>query len=351
MMKKLFLLSKDEREGIFQVAAESSTIPLEIIEKDYWVVWILDRLFSLPELTKHLTFKGGTSLSKVYGVIERFSEDVDLSIDKSFFGFDERNAPETAASRKKQRGILEKLAAASVQYVQGKLLTDLRENIASELGTTEGWQLTIDKSDPDTQSLSFKYPSVKSDEGSYIRPFVKIEMGARSEHWPVSDRKLRSYVKEALKGKVFDDEITVRVLNAERTFWEKATILHRLAHLPDGKVMPARSSRHLYDFSQLLNSAIKMEALKDLGLLERVAKHNGIYFAASWATYETARKGTLKLTPLARVLKELTQDYEQMKTMFYRSERPKWELILKTIEEFEREFNGQENNPTKKIDK
>ncbi len=339
-MKKLFLLSKDEREGFFRVAADSSSIPLEIIEKDYWVVWTLDRLFSLPELTKHLTFKGGTSLSKVYGIIERFSEDVDLSIEKAFFGFNESNAPETAASRKKQRAILEKLAAACVQYVQGKLLADLRENIADELGTTEGWELTLDKSDPDAQSLSFKYPSIKSDAGSYIRPFVKIEMGARSEHWPVSDRKLRSYVKETLKEKVFDDEITVRVLNAERTFWEKATILHRLAHLPDGKVMPARSSRHLYDFFQLLNSIVKMVALKDFGLLERVAQHNSIYFASSWASYETARKGTLKLSPVARVLEELAHDYEEMRTMFYRSERPKWELILKTIEEFEREFNG-----------
>ena len=342
-MKKLFLLSRDERENFFRVAADSSTIPFEIIEKDYWVVWMLGRLFSLPKLNKHLTFKGGTSLSKIYGIIERFSEDVDLSIEKTFFGFNESNAPETAISRKKQRAILDKLAAACVEYVQGKLLTDLRENIANELGTTEGWQLTIDKSDPDAQSLSFEYPSIKSNESSYIRPFVKIEMGARSEHWPVSNKKLRSYAKESLKEKVFDDEITVRVLDAERTFWEKATILHRLAHLPDGKLIPARSSRHLYDFFQLLNSTIKSEALKDLGLLERVAKHNSIYFASSWASYETAQKGTLKLSPLNRVLEELAQDYEQMKAMFYRSERPKWELILKTIEEFESEFN------TKKI--
>ena len=128
-MKKLFLLPKDEREFFFRSAAEKSGIPFEIIEKDYWVVWILDRLFSLPELAPHLTFKGGTSLSKIYGVIDRFSEDVDISIEKKFFGFDQSNSPEVATSRKKQKAILEKLATACVQYVQNKLLGDLRENL------------------------------------------------------------------------------------------------------------------------------------------------------------------------------------------------------------------------------
>lgn len=127
------------------------------------------------------------------------------------------------------------------------MLTDLRASIAKELRTAEGWQLVLDKTDPDAQSLSFEYPSI-TQPGGYIRPFVKIEMGARSEHWPVGEQKVRSYAKEALKEKIHDDEITIRVLNAERTFWEKATILHRLAHLPDGKSLPARSSRHLYDF-------------------------------------------------------------------------------------------------------
>jgi hypothetical protein len=218
------------------------------------------------------------------------------------------------------------------------LLTDLRDSISKKLGTTEGWELVLDSTDPDAQSLSFEYPSITK-PGGYIRPFVKIEMGARSEHWPVGEKKLRSYAKEALNEKIDDDEISIRVLNAERTFWEKAMILHRFAHLPDGKAIPARSSRHFYDFFQLLNSSIKQEALKDLTLLGRVAKHNEIYFAASWAKYETARQGSLKLSPLARVIEALEKDYERMESMFYRIKRPEWGLIVKTIKEFEREFN------------
>ena len=103
-MTQLHLLSVIEREAFFDATASESTIPFEIIEKDFWVVWILERLFSLPNLQNHITFKGGTSLSKVYGVIQRFSEDVDLSIEKEFFGFDEFNDPEKAVSKKKATG-------------------------------------------------------------------------------------------------------------------------------------------------------------------------------------------------------------------------------------------------------
>jgi hypothetical protein len=338
-MNKLYLLPQDERGVFFRAAADDANIPFEIIEKDYWVVWTLDRLFSLPDLTAHLTFKGGTSLSKVYGVIDRFSEDVDLSIEKEFFGYGKDNSPETAPSRKKQKAILEKLAADCVQYVQGQLLKDLRTSIAKELGTTDGWKVELDSTDPDARSLSFEYPSI-TQPGGYIRPFVKVEMGARSEHWPVSNQKLRSYASETLKEKIHDDQVTVRVLNAERTFWEKATILHRLAHLPISKAVPARMSRHFYDFVQLLNSAIKDSALKDISLLERVANHNNIYFPATWANYASARQGTLKLAPTTHALEGLERDYEQMEAMFYRTQRPEWSQILKTIEEFERDFNG-----------
>ncbi len=331
-------MSNEERESLFQIAADTANIPFEIIEKDYWVVWALERLFSLPELTDHLTFKGGTSLSKVYGVIDRFSEDVDLSIEKDFFGFTESNSPESAPSRKKQKEILVKLVEACSQYVQLKLLKDLKVSIKEVLGTADGWDVVLDDTDPDGQSLSFQYPSV-TQAGGYIRPFVKIEIGARSEHWPVSVQKLKSYAREALQEKIHNDQISVRVLIAERTFWEKATILHRLAHLPEGKAVPARTSRHFYDFVQLLNSSIKASALNDISLLERVANHNEIYFPATWASYKTARQGTLKLAPIARALEALERDYEQMNVMFYRTQRPEWKMILKTIAKFEEEFN------------
>jgi hypothetical protein len=337
-MNEIYLLPKDERVLFFRIASDIMNIPFEIIEKDYWVVWILEQLFALEKLKSHLTFKGGTSLSKIYGLIDRFSEDIDLSIERDFFDFGPPNDPESAPSKKKQQTILDNLSKACSSYVQTQMLENLKDAIATKLGTTEVWSLFSDPEDSDAQTLLFEYPSETSKIG-YIRPLVKIEIGARSEHWPVSEHKIQSYAKDALEQKIHEPEIRVRVLHAERTFWEKATILHQYAHLPEDKKLPSRISRHFYDFFRLLISPIKEKALVEEALLERVAIHKSIYFASSWANYGTARKGTLKLLPPPYVLKELKTDYTLMAAMFFR-DIPDWELILNTIESFEKEFNN-----------
>lgn len=273
----------------------------------------------------------------MYGLIERFSEDIDVSIEKDFLGFDtEEKDPEKAKTKNKQRAALEELSKACANYVQNEMAALLRKSIADELGTNQGWQIVPDTKDP--QALLFEYPNITA-RGAYIHQAVKIEMGARSEHWPVSLQKVQSFAKKALQEKVTEREIEIRVLNAERTFWEKATLLHQYAHLPADKILPDRLSRHLYDFYKLLNSPIKEIALSDLTLLDRVAEHKKVYFASAWASYETARKGTLKVCPLDRVLAALEEDYEKMSIMFYGGERPDWKVILQAIGEFEREFN------------
>lgn len=163
-------------------------------------------------------------------------------------------------------------------------------------------------------------------------------MGARAEHWPVSFHDIQSYAKGALKEKITEESVKVRVLEAERTFWEKATILHQYAHLPSEKKIPARFSRHWYDFFKLLNSPFKEKALSNLDLLERVANHKKIYFSSGWANYDQARQGSLKLRPLERVLNDLKKDYELMKPMFF-GDIPSWDEMMMTIKEFESEFN------------
>jgi hypothetical protein len=337
-MNEIHLLSKNERVLFFRTASEIMNMPFEIIEKDYWVVWVLERLFSLEKLKPHLTFKGGTSLSKVYGLIDRFSEDIDLSIEREFFGFGAPHDPEQAPSKKKQNALIDNLSKACTNYVQTQMLADLKDAFAAKLGTTDEWQVFPDQEDSDAQTLLFEYPSEASKTG-YIRPLVKIEIGARSDHWPVSEHKIQSYAKEALKEKIHESEICVRVLNAERTFWEKATILHQYAHLPEDKKLPPRMSRHFYDFFRLINSEIKEKALIETSLLKRVATHKSIYFASGWASYNTAQKGTLKLIPPLHILKELQKDYDLMEAMFFR-EIPEWPFILTTIEKFEKEFNN-----------
>ncbi len=337
-MTKIQQLPADDRKAFFDEAAQKLGIVFPIVEKDFWVVWTLERLFSLDELKNHLTFKGGTSLSKVYGLIERFSEDIDVSIEKDFLGFGApEKDPEKAGSGKRQRAALESLSKACSDYVQNEMATALKKSITEGLGSPDGWRLIPDDKDP--QALIFEYPNI-TPRGQYIHQAVKIEMGARSEHWPISEHSIRSFVKQALPDKVTESDFKIRVLNAERTFWEKATLLHQYAHLPEAKPLPPRISRHLYDFYQLLNSPIREKALSDLTLLDRVAEHKNVYFASAWANYETARKGMLKLSPPKRVLEGLERDYELMVAMFYGEKpRPEWTQILKVVAEFEKNFN------------
>jgi predicted nucleotidyltransferase component of viral defense system len=142
-MKEIHLLSKNERGLFFKIAIEIKKIPLEIIEKDYWVVWVLERLFSLEKLRPYLTFKGGTSLSKIYGLIDRFSEDIDLSIEKDFFGAP--HGPENAPSKKKQNVIIDNLSKACSTYVQTEMLANLKDIFAAKLGINDGWQIFPDQ--------------------------------------------------------------------------------------------------------------------------------------------------------------------------------------------------------------
>lgn len=333
-MKELCLVSDEERKNFFEVAAYESQKPFEVIEKDYWVVWTLARLFDLPDLKSHLTFKGGTSLSKIYGLIDRFSEDVDVSIERKILGFDENNKPENLSSKSKQKSVLEELSQACSKFIQEKMLPNLKNAITLKLETNKGWQLICDPDDP--QTLLFYYQSISQNE--YIRPFVKIEMGARAEHWPANEHSIESYAKSTLQEKIYEPKVFIRVLAAERTFWEKATILHQYAHLPENKLLPPRLSRHFYDFFKLLNSEIKIKAIQTIELLEHVANHKQIYFASGWANYESARKGSLKLIPADRIIEGLEKDYKLMEPMFF-SKIPDWKLVLKTIQEFEAEFN------------
>lgn len=336
-METMLLLGTDERTAYFEKAAEIHGLSPQIIEKDFWVCWTLRELFTLPEIKDHLTFKGGTSLSKVFKVISRFSEDIDISVEKSYLGFVGERDPETAGG-KKRNTLLGELSDACRKFVGESLIDSLGKEMKSKIPAGELWSLEVDPDDPDAQTILFTYPYSLSSTSGYVRPIVKIEVGARSEHWPVSSQKVNSYVNEALPELVQEESVQLKVLNVERTFWEKATILHMYAHYPNEKHPPVRQSRHYYDFMCLLRSAYKHKAAQDVDLLKRVAEHKSIYFRAAWASYATARKGALKLIPGAKVLTDMEKDYDQMSEMFFKAP-PTWSEILSEIAAFEGEFN------------
>jgi len=337
---KFALLTTDEKKPYFETAAANAgNISAYIMEKDFWVCWTLKRLFSIPSLKNHLIFKGGTSLSKVFKVIERFSEDIDVSISKEFLGFGGDNDPEKARGSNKIKAKIQELDEVCSIYVNNQLLADLQKEIETALGTANGWKLEPDPDDKDKQTILFLYPSIGAKNSGYIKPWVKIELGARSDHWPAHQYTLQPYLSLHIADALGSPDVKLMVMDAKRTFWEKATILHSYTHLPEGKTIGERQSRHLYDFYQLLQTKYAKEATSDLDLLARVATHKSIYFRAGWAKYEEATKGTLRLLPGREVQEFMRQDFEQMQEMIF-GKIPTWKEILAAIKKFEDEFNA-----------
>jgi Nucleotidyl transferase AbiEii toxin, Type IV TA system len=323
-----------------QAAARHGRLSAQLMEKDFWVCWILKRLFGLDEIGRNLTFKGGTSLSKVYRVIERFSEDVDISIDRDFLGFGGDDEPEKGHSGKEQMRRIDRLKVACQRFVAGRFYSELRSAIAESLTTVERWKVELDADDPDSQSIRFQFPQAGIGEmHPYFAQSVKIELGARSDHFPVETAEIRPYLAEVIPDVLEDGNVQLRVLDAERTFWEKATILHANAHRELEKSLGHRQSRHYYDLFQLANHAIGGNALARLDLLERVVFHKNIYFKSGWARYDLAKPGTLRLIPAKERVAELSRDYEAMQPMFF-GDAPQFDEILLELREVENRINS-----------
>jgi len=329
-----------EKDPYFELAAGRKGLPEEIIEKDFWVCWTLKHLFSIPEIGDHLIFKGGTSLSKAYKIIERFSEDIDISVSKYHLGFKNELDPARATSNNKRQKLIKELSSASQAFVQGKLKTSLLESFSNVLNSVkEPWRIEMDEADPDKQTLLFHYPTSRlNNNKNYIRPVVKIELGARGGLEPTNACHITPFIEEAIPQTLEEPSTTITTLAAERTFWEKATILHMYSNFPEHKTIRERQSRHFFDFYKLLQSGIKERAAKNPDLLRQVSGHNKIYFRTGWAKYDEATQGSLRLTPSAAVLRALENDYNKMKEMFY-GEVIQWDIIVEKIRSFEKEFN------------
>ncbi|MCB9913192.1 MAG: nucleotidyl transferase AbiEii/AbiGii toxin family protein [Planctomycetes bacterium] len=336
-MNSVLRLTPGERRDLFVAAAQQLGFGATLIEKDFWVCWVLRELFALPGAREHLIFKGGTALSKIWRAIRRFSEDVDVSISREWLGFTGPFAPWQALSTSQRKKRMAALVAACGEKVRDELCPTLALRLTEELGE-KGWEL---KSDPDdAQSLLFRYPSAFAEprEPAYIQRHVKIEGGARADPWPTEDQELQPYVAEAFPAGITDARVSVRALSIERTFWEKATILHAEAHRRKGKPAPERGSRHYADLAGLADHEACRHALERHDLRERVVAHKQIFFADKHAHYETAVPGTFRLLPDAYRMPDLERDYRDMREMFF-EEPPPWAAVLARLGQLEDDIN------------
>jgi predicted nucleotidyltransferase component of viral defense system len=338
-MNTFLHLPPEQRRRAFQQVDAAKGLQAVSVEKDFWVCWILQMLFTLPETGSHLTFKGGTSLSKAWKYIERFSEDIDLIVDKQTLGISEDNDPEKAPSKKQRRTRLEGLQNKARAWVQEHLKLALEKTISAILSDGT-WKLEVDASMPDGQCLLFSYPTVFSpDAAGYVRPVVKIELGARSDNTPSEEKIISPYVLEHFPQLGGNASINVRVLCAERTFWEKACLLHEETFRPQNKPMKPRMSRHYYDLWRLIEAGVAERALLDKTLFRRVVAHREIYFNISWVDYTAHKPGTFRLIPQKPNLSYWEHDYQEMQKSMIFGASSTFEKILADIKKIENKIN------------
>lgn len=329
-----------DRSDLFNEVGTARDLANAIVEKDFWVCWTLKRLFA-GEASPGLVFKGGTSLSKSYGVIERFSEDIDLSFDRAALGYGGDRDPDRAGSAKKASKLIDQLVADVQAHVAGPFLAMLTGVVERELGPAKAdWAVTVDPNDP--QTINFRYPSslTRRDYAdiAYVNPVVRLELGARGDPWPAERRPVRSYAADERPELFEEPDCEIDTLAVERTFWEKATILHAEHHRPEGKATGERMSRHYYDLAMLVRSGHVEAALERIDLLDVVARHKALFFRSSWARYDEARPGALRLLPAEARLADLAADYAKMRPMFFR-QPPSFREVLANIEQIERRIN------------
>ncbi len=340
MKLEFFSRPASEQALIIRETAARRGLVSVMVEKDFWVSWALAVLFAHTEFGGQLVFKGGTSLSKVFGVIERFSEDIDLSVSPAFLGISEELV-EQSDSRNKATARMKELEAACIERVRERFLPELERIAVEVLGDRSGgmpWMEFQVDAMTDSPVVLFHYPSNEPSGFDYLGRFVKMEFGSLTDQRPVETHPVRPWVAEEFPKQFEDFQCKLVALELERTFWEKATILHAEHHRDRAKLIRSHFSRHYSDMAALSRHAIAERALARDDLRQRVANWKSRFFAASWARYELAKPGTFRLAPPEFRLPELERDYHAMQDMFL-STPPSFASIVETVRSLENRIN------------
>ena len=320
-MYDLANLPKNELNAILQEVSSVKGLSKATIEKDLWVCVVLDYLFSKSPWRDGLAFKGGTSLSKAYNLIERFSEDIDLILDWRVIGYD-KTEPLAERSANQQDKLNKKILAKTSEFLQTTLIPRIKKDL-SELISRD---LQIIYED---DAVIIGYGNAYADAS--ILHAIRLEIGALAAWTPTQNVTIRPYIAETYPNQFDDAFVEVRTTTPERTFWEKITILHREAFRPENSTLPPRMSRHYYDVYRMAKLGILDRALQNPGLLDQVAAFKAKFYPQKWAHYELAKLGTLHLVPPDHNLKPLQRDYAAMAGMIY-GERPEFDELMDNLE-------------------
>lgn len=331
------MAAAERRDVLNETAVRLGGVDFTIAEKDFWVCWTLGILFSLGQDHPEMIFKGGTSLSKAYDLIHRFSEDIDVVTAVHFFMDRGAADPEEHVSRSELERRIDWLDADCKAYVADELLPRLTSIFERRLGRLDDWTLSIDKEDRYGHTLLFRYPwSDPSREHDYIRGRVKIELGWRSATTPAEPRDVTPYVATFFPDLFTEPTTRCCVMKPERTFWEKVTALHAESFRDD---VSRFFSRHYSDVAALSRTDVGVDALRDHRMLDTVRRYKQRYYASARARYDLAVPGRLQLVPSATKRRALASDYRAMRTMFF-GDPPPFSAVLAEVERIEAEVNA-----------
>ncbi len=332
-MNNYFLLSKEQQQMVLTQAANKTGLPVQAVEKDLWVTVVLHLAFALP-VANHLVFKGGTSLSKVWKVIHRFSEDIDLAIDPSIWGFE-------GDLTKKQ---IKRLRKASSIFVRDVLCQSLQEAVA-EIGLGK-WLLV--EADPDGEGdgtypeprvIHIRYKSLFDDGLPYLPSEVKLEVGARSLLEPTAEASVTSILEDTLPISTTVKQIMIPTALAEKTFLEKAFLLHELFSSQSSREAN-RKSRHLYDLAQMMSTNIATRAIVNDELWNTIHHHRELFTSMNGVDYTPDIRKRIILIPPGEVMENWRDDYKDMQSSMIYGENPSFEELMKKMEELEKAFQN-----------
>lgn len=308
MAEPWFSLSPEDQAEALEVAAGQSGRPAHLLEKDIWVVWTLSAIYG-SALADKLTFKGGTSLSKVYKIIDRFSEDIDLTYDiRELVGDRLRDGNPIPASSSQEKKISSAVRSRLPDWIKGTVQPILESAL-----TAAGLKATLTQAGDNQDKLILAYPAVRTGTG-YAAPTIQLEFGARATGEPNQVHPVSCDMAPLIEGLEFPTAHPL-VMAAERTFWEKATAAH--VYCLQGRLRGERYSRHWYDLAAIAKTEHLDKAIADHALARQVAEHKSMYFAekdaaGNWVDYVAAVSGALQLIPEGESLKALANDYAAM---------------------------------------
>lgn len=342
-MYSIAKLKNSDRKTLFDAYVYQYGGTPEIVEKDFWVTLVLDYLFHKSKYKDYFTFKGGTSLSKCFGIIDRFSEDIDLILNWEALGVTDKDIYEQRSNnaQAKYNQSIENLAMG---FIADKLLPSMSADLKEILGTEPKLELGQDK-----HVLNFYYPNNYQESNAGILQCVRLEIGPLAERIPSLQRTIEPLISKMDIPFLIYRSTEVRCISPERTFWEKVLILHQEAHRPmtkkgkDGKdipnYIPKRYSRHYYDVWKISQTKYKDLAKSNLDLLDKIISFKKKFYHYSWDQLENAKPGSIVLIPNQNRIPELRKDFESMKVMINDGSIKNFDDLIERLIPLEKELN------------